>query len=92
MIYILNVVTNAREGDSYDLVVVNTWPIIYKTDRKPDEWIRDECIKEQLGKIIHNKSIWSKAEVYIRGINPEDMSHEDWKYPVKKIFDYVKKG
>lgn len=90
MIYTMNVLTPTRKGDAYDMVAVNKYPIIYKTNRTPDEFLVDECMKDQLEKVILNKTVKEHAVLYIRCIH-NDMTFNDYEYPVKKILENGKK-
>lgn len=86
MIYVINILTPTRQGDAYDLVAINKFPIIYKTSRKPDDFLYDKCMIEQMEKVILNKTTRDHAILYIRSIN-EDMSFVDYEYPVIEILN-----
>lgn len=83
MLYLINILTKTRRGDAYDMVAINKYPIIYKTDRTPDEWVEDQCIHDQLRSLIKNQTTWNNAVMYIRGVD-SDMTWKDWEIPVKK--------
>lgn len=91
MIYTINVVTNTKKGDAYDMVAINKWPIIYKTNKPVNELVKSPEMISQLQSIIKNNITVKNAILYIRGIR-EDMSWEDHKKPVKEILDYAKEN
>jgi len=91
MIYVMNILTPTRQGDAYDLVAINKFPIIYKTSRKPDDFLYDKCMIEQMEKVILNKTTRDHAILYIRSIN-EDMSFNDYEYSVKNILEIFNKN
>jgi len=84
MIYVINILTPTRQGDAYDLVAINKFPIIYRTSRKPDEFLHDSCMIEQMKSLILNKTTYNHSVLYIRCIN-NDMTFKDYEYPVKDI-------
>lgn len=86
MIYVINILTPTRQGDAYDLVAINKFPIIYKTNRLPNDFLYDKCMIEQMEKVILNKTTRDHAILYIRSIN-EDMSFIDYEYPVIEILN-----
>lgn len=89
MIYVINIVTNAREGDAYDRVAINKWPIIYKTSKNPDVFIYSNQMTSQLQFLIKNDTIKNNASVYIRALH-DDMTYDDYEYSVKEILEHGK--
>ena len=86
----MNVLTKTRQGDAYDMVAINKFPIVYATNRSPEDFIKDECIISQLKHLIKNKTTYEQSVLYIRKIN-KDMSFHDYEYPIKNILEYGEK-
>ena len=80
----MNILTNTRKGDAYDMVAINKFPIIYRTNKVPDEFLKNSCIIDQLNALIKNSATLEHAVLYIRSVD-EDMSFKDYKYSVKDI-------
>lgn len=91
MIYVMNILTSTRKGDAYDMVAINKFPIIYKTGRAPEEFLEDQCMTDQIEKLIKNTATLEHAVLYIRSIK-DDMTFEDYVFPVKKILESVNKN
>lgn len=90
MIYVMNILTSTRKGDAYDMVAINKYPIIYKTCRTPEEFLKDKCMIEQIEKLIKNSATLEHAVLYIRSIK-DDMTFEDYSFRVKKILESINK-
>lgn len=84
MMYVMNILTNTRKGDAYDMVAINKFPIIYRTNKVPEEFLKNSCIIDQLNALIKNSATLEHAVLYIRSVD-EDMSFKDYKYSVKDI-------
>lgn len=82
--YVMNILTNTRKGDAYDMVAINKFPIIYRTNKVPEEFLKNSCIIDQLNALIKNSATLEHAVLYIRSVD-EDMSFKDYKYSVKDI-------
>ena len=80
----MNILTNTRKGDAYDMVAINKFPIIYRTNKVPEEFLKNSCIIDQLNALIKNSATLEHAVLYIRSVD-EDMSFKDYKYSVKDI-------
>lgn len=80
----MNILTNTRKGDAYDMVAINKFPIIYRTNKVPDEFLKNSCIIDQLNALIKNSATLEHAVLYIRSVD-EDMSFKDYNYSVKDI-------
>ena len=86
MIYVMNILTPTRQGDAYDMVAINKFPIIYKTFRSPEDFLHDKCMKDQMESVILNKTTREHAVLYIRCVN-DDMTTKDYEYSVKEILE-----
>ena len=80
----MNILTNTRKGDAYDMVAINKFPIIYRTNKVPEEFLKNSCIIDQLNALIKNSATLEHAVLYIRSVD-EDMSFKDYNYSVKDI-------
>ena len=80
----MNILTNTRKGDAYDMVAINKFPIIYRTNKAPEEFLKDTCMIDQLNKLIKNSATLKHAVLYIRSVD-ENMSFKDYNYSVKDI-------
>jgi hypothetical protein len=83
----MNILTPTRKGDAYDLVAINKFPLIYRTDRTPDDFLKDKCVIDNIESLIRNDTVRNKSVLYIRTINEEDMSWVDKQILVKELLE-----
>jgi len=86
MIYVMNILTSTRLGDAYDMVAINKFPIIYKTGKSPDDFLKDSRIINHINELIKNEATREHAILYVRGID-DNMEFTDTKYSIKKILN-----
>ena len=54
MIHVMNILTPTRKGDAYDIVAINKFPIVYRTNREPDDFLKDKCVIDNIESLIRN--------------------------------------